>query len=130
MESWQICGVALLFTMAAVVVRQLRSEFTLPVRLAGSLVLLGIVVGIGVPLFEYLGRLISVSALSEYAAILIKALGIAVLTHITAEVCRDCGESSAASYVELAGKLEILLLSLPLILSIMETAAEILNWQT
>jgi len=130
MESWQICGVALLFTMAAVVVRQLRSEFTLPVRLAGSLVLLGIVVGIGVPLFEYLGRLISVSALSEYAAILIKALGIVVLTHITAEVCRDCGESSAASYVELAGKLEILLLSLPLILSIMETAAEILNWQT
>ncbi|HHT53919.1 MAG TPA: hypothetical protein GX011_03165 [Clostridiales bacterium] len=130
MESWQICGVALLFTMAAVVVRQLRAEFALPVRLAGTVALLGIAVAVGVPLFDYLGRMISASALSEYAAILIKALGIAMLTHITAEVCRDCGESSAASYVELAGKLEILLLSLPLVASILETAAEILNWQT
>jgi stage III sporulation protein AD len=107
----------------------MRTEFEMPVRLAGSIVLLGITVAIGIPLFSYLNDMIMSSALSEYAGILIKALGIAVLTHITAEVCRDCGDASAASYVELAGKFEILLLSLPLVSSILGTAAEILNWQ-
>jgi stage III sporulation protein AD len=129
MESWQICGVALLCALVAVVIKQMRTEFEMPVRLAGSIVLLGITIAIGIPLFSYLNEMITSSALSEYAGILIKALGIAVLTHITAEVCRDCGDASAASYVELAGKFEILLLSLPLVSSILGTAAEILNWQ-
>lgn len=129
MESWQICGVALLCAMTVMVIKHMRAEFELPVRLTGSIVLLGITLAIGIPLFEYLNNMIASSALSEYSAILIKALGIAVLTHITAEVCRDCGDSSAASYVELAGKLEILLLCLPLVSSILGTAGEILNWQ-
>lgn len=129
MESWQICGVALLCTMAAVVMKQLRAELALPVRLAGSLVLLGIIISAAVPLFTYINDLILRSALADYASILLKALGIAWLTHITAEVCRDCGESSAASYVELAGKLEILLLTFPLLAKILDTASQILNWQ-
>lgn len=129
MDSWQISGVALLCVIAAVIIKQLRAEFALPVKLAGSVLLLGIVAAIAVPLFSYLNRLIASSALSKYAEILIKALGIAWLTHITAEICRDCGENSVASYVELAGKLEILMLSLPLITSILETASQILNWR-
>lgn len=129
MESWQICGVALLCAMAVMLMRNIRADFELPVRLAGSVVLLGLALAVGIPLFEYIKNIIAASALSEYSAILIKALGIAVLTHITAEVCRDCGNSSAASYVELAGKLEILILCLPLVASILRTAEEILKWQ-
>lgn len=129
MESWQICGLGLLCAVTAMVIKQLRTELALPVRLAGSILLLGAAVAVAVPLYSYLDSLISTSALSEYAPILFKALGIAFLTHLSAEICRDCGEPSAASYVELAGKLEILILSLPLIASILGVAADILNWQ-
>lgn len=129
MEFWQICGVALLCVIAAVVIKQLRAEFGLPVRLVGSLLLLGAVLALAFPLITYIRELLEKSALADYAALLLKALSIAWLTHITAEVCRDCGESSAASYVELAGKLEILLLSLPLLARILETAAKILEWR-
>lgn len=128
MESWQICGAALICVVAVVVIKQLKSDFAIPVRLASSLILLGGVLAVGIPLFEYIKRLVSGSALSEYSGILMKAFGIAILTHITAEICRDCGEGSAASYVELAGKIEIMLLSLPLVMSVLETAAEILKW--
>ena len=65
---------------------------------------------------------------AEYTGILFRALGIAVLTHLTAELCRDCGESTVASGVETLGKLEILTLCLPLIGSVMEMAEEILRW--
>ena len=128
MESWQICGAALICVVAVVIIKQLKSDFAIPVRLASSLILLGGVIAVGIPLFEYIKRLVSGSALAEYSAILMKAFGIAILTHITAEICRDCGESSVASYVELAGKIEIMLLSLPLVMSVLETAAEILKW--
>lgn len=129
MESWKICGAALICVLAAVVIKQLKGEFAVPLRLATSLLLLGGAFAFGIPLFEYIKGLILDSQLSEYAEILFKAFGIALLTHITAEICRDCGEASAASYVELAGKFEIMLLSLPLVLSVLEDASEILNWR-
>ena len=124
-----MCGAALFCVAAAVIIKQVKSEFVIPLRLATSVLLLGGAVALGIPLFEYIKGVISNSELAEYAEIFFKAFGIALLTHITAEICRDCGEASVASYVELAGKFEMLILSLPLIMSVLEGAAEILDWR-
>ena len=51
---------------------------------------------------------------SEYGATLIKALGVGILCQIGGDVCRDMGEGSVASALELAGKLEIVALALPI----------------
>lgn len=44
----------------------------------------------------------------------IKAVGIAILVHITAQVCRDAGESALGSKLELAGVLAALEVCIPL----------------
>ena len=44
----------------------------------------------------------------------IKAVGIAILVHITAQVCRDAGESALGSKLELAGVLAALAVCIPL----------------
>lgn len=129
MQSWQICGIGVITAVAALIVKQFRGEMALPVRLSGSIVILGVVLGLMVPVYVYLDQLTSGFRLGEYGGVLLKALGIALMTHIGAELCRDCGESGVASCVELAGKCEILLLSLPLIASVMDAAREILSWQ-
>ena len=130
MQSWQLFGAGVLTVIAAVVVKQLRADMVLPIRLAGGIVLLGAVIAMSAPVYSYVDSLVNSTGLAEYADILIKALGIAILTHISSEICKDCGEGTVASALELAGKCEILLLSLPLISSIFRAASEILNWQT
>jgi len=67
------------------------------------------------------------SIVAEYASIMLKGLGAAILTHICAMVCRECGKPSLADTVELAGKIEIFILCLPLIKKIVETAAGLLE---
>ena len=128
MQSWQIFGVGLLAAVATVIVKQMRADLAITVRLAGSVVLLGAVVAMSAPVYSYLSALISSTATERFAGVLIKVLGVALVTHLGAEICRDCGESGIATSVELAGKCEILLLSLPLISSVLSSAAEILNW--
>ena len=54
------------------------------------------------------------SGFSEYGSVLIKALGIAAVCSVGGEVCRDLGEGPAASALELAGKIEIVALALPI----------------
>ena len=46
---------------------------------------------------------------------MLKALGICFITQLGADVCRDAGESSLASKIELGGRMSILALCIPMI---------------
>jgi stage III sporulation protein AD len=46
---------------------------------------------------------------------------------MSAEICRDCGENTLASRVELAGKAGIVLISLPIIQQLFEIAEDMLG---
>ncbi|MGN1481662.1 SpoIIIAC/SpoIIIAD family protein [Porcipelethomonas sp.] len=51
---------------------------------------------------------------SEYITILFKALGICYITQFSADICRDCNETAIASAVEILGKIQLIVLALPL----------------
>lgn len=77
------------------------------------------------PAVENLRRLFERSGIStEYFAIVLKTLGIAYITGFVADACRDFGMSSLAAKAEFAGRCIILLLSLPLLSQILNTALE------
>lgn len=55
---------------------------------------------------------------------LFKALGIAIVSQFTAELCRDAGEPVLASRVEFLAKVEIILLSIPLLQRVLALAED------
>ena len=79
------------------------------------------------PLIDYVHTLTETAEAQAYTAPLLKALGVAVLTHCCGEICRESGESSIATGVETAGKVEILLLSLPLLEELLGIARSLLE---
>lgn len=64
---------------------------------------------------------------AEYVLIMIKGLGAAFLTYFCSSVCRESGQGGVADIVELAGRLEILLLCLPLFIKLIETSSALLS---
>lgn len=121
MDTWKICGLALLAVVAFSAVRAMGRDFEIPMKLVAAVVFLGLILGMAAPLMRHVRQMLSEGAVSEYAELLLGALGIAVLTGVCADICRECREATVASYVELAGRLEILLLCVPLIRDILET---------
>lgn len=115
LDTVRICAVALLAVFCFSVVKKINSGFELPLKATAAVVFFGIVLSVSLPLFSYASELIANSELGEWSSLLLGAFGIALLSHLTSEICRDCGEPSIGSYVELVGKAEILLLCLPLI---------------
>lgn len=57
----------------------------------------------------------------------IKAVGIGYVFSVSADMCRDLGEGGVASAVELAGRLELVLLSMPILSEILKTATELVQ---
>ena len=127
MDTWKICGLALICVIAFSVVRHMGRDFEVPMKLASAVVFFGLILGIARPLMVYVRQMLGEGAISEYAELLLGALGIAVLTGICADICRECRETSIASYVEIAGRLEILLLCVPLIRDILASVSELLG---
>lgn len=127
MNGLTVCAVGILCVVASLCIRTLKPEFSPMLRLAFCL-LFGIWALAALrPMVEQLRSWMDDVTTLE-TGVLFHALGIAFLTHITAELCRDCGENTLAGGVETLGKLEILVLCLPLIGAVMEMVREILQW--
>ena len=127
--SLRICFLALICVVVSSIIKHVRPDF-LPYLRISATVLVGIAaIGVISPLVTYVESLFSGILIGgELEGSVLKALGIALLVQVCADICRDCGENSAASSVELVGKLEILVLCLPLIKRIISVALEVLQW--
>ena len=125
MDTWKICGMALICLVTFTVVRQWGRDFEVPMKLAAAVVFLGLLLGMAIPLLTWIREMLSAGAVSEYAELLLGALGIAVVTGVCADLCRECREPTVASYVEMAGRLEILILSIPLIKEILAAVGQL-----
>jgi stage III sporulation protein AD len=51
---------------------------------------------------------------------LLRVIGVAYIAEFGAQVCRDAGEGSIAMKIELAGKLIILVMAIPILIAVLE----------
>ena len=126
--SIKLCFFAVLCVVISSILKQIRPDFLPFLRIGTSVVVCVVIVGVLNPLLTYINSLFESTGLSEWGGAILKALGVAFIVQICSDICRDCGESSAASGVELVGKLEIVLLCLPMLEKIIKTAWEVLQW--
>ena len=129
MEGARIGGLALVGLVALLVLRQYKPEWAVFIRMAVTVVSMGIILSMAGTVITYVTDLTEGTGALDGAtwSLLLKALGIAFLTETAASICRDSGEASLAGWVETAGKLEILLLSFPLIRTVLDTVAALLG---
>lgn len=123
----KICGIAVLGLVAVVLLRGMRAEYA---------VFAGIITGI-LLLFAVLAEFSSVMALVEdmtektgfslYFEVILKAMGLGLLSEVTADICRDNGAAAIASKVEFGGKMAILSLSLPILRKLIDLISEFLS---
>ena len=124
----QLSGIALLAAMLILMLRELRPAFVPPVRLGASVLLVGAALALYAPVLTRVRALFGETGAGAYVDVVLRALGIALICELTAVFCRDLGENTLAEGVQLFGKLEILVLSLPLVDKVLEMAKELLQY--
>jgi stage III sporulation protein AD len=127
MNTLQLCGAAIAAVMLILIIKQGRAEFSPLISLGVCLALFAAAAASLYPVSAYIGEMTSGSLLEPYAGVLLKALGVGLVTQTAAEVCRDSGETAIAGKVELLGKAEIMLLSLPLLRELLQVAGEVMT---
>jgi stage III sporulation protein AD len=128
MDLIPLVGAGIIAALLSIVIKQYKPEFGMYISLvAGVIMLLAIIRGVA-PVLGTIGDLIEVVSLhAAYGAALLKALAICYITQLACDTCRDSGETAIASKIEMAGKLAIILVSLPLFTSVVQTVTNLIN---
>lgn len=120
MNIFSLCGFLLVALCINLLLKRVSPEFA-PLTAAASGVLLGVYLLKG--LLEALLPLAGAASglgLSAHMELLLKALAISLACNSTSSLCRDCGETALGEKAELAGKIAILALCLPLVVQLLE----------
>lgn len=123
-----IAGIVICTAVTAAMLRRYHQEYAILLSIAAGIVILLDIFSHVAPAMEQIHTLLSASGVSsDYALILIKTLGVSFLAQFAADSCRDAGENALAAKMELAGKISIVVLSLPLFEKIAETAVNLIG---
>ena len=114
MDIFKVVGIAVITSVLAVTVRSVKPELGLQIGLAGGLVILGIGIaelgGVAEAMREIVAR---VGTEGDILTPVLKVTGVACMTRIASEICRDAGENALASKTELCGRLLLISAALP-----------------
>ena len=127
MEIWQIVGLAIIVTVIAVILKQIQPEIAIQLTILTVVVIFLLIMGkvrIIVDLMESLADKANIS--SYYLMIVLKIVGVAYIAEFGAEICRDAGQGALAAKVELAAKVGILVLAIPIIVAIFESIVRLI----
>lgn len=128
MDIFKIFAVAITGTVLYIFVKQHKPELAAAVQTATVLVIFIFILSYaGAVVDQIKGFISGYSLKAEFISPMIKALGIAVITQITADLCKDNGNSSAGAKVEFAGRVLIIAMMLPMFKAVADFAMDLIG---
>ncbi|MCI8631106.1 MAG: hypothetical protein HFG67_02380 [Firmicutes bacterium] len=127
LDILRITAVAITGVIVSGLIKSVKPEFTVYIVITTVIIIFFLAVGKLRIVFEFLSGIYSqVTYGKTFFPILIKVLAVAYLTDFTSQLCKDAGESAIGSKLELAGKIIIFYLSIPILVAIIELINSVL----
>ena len=128
MEVIAICIVGIITAFLSVMLKKHNPEYSIAVGIAAGILIIGVLLEHITGAISHIRQLLVATKIPlEYIEILFKTLGICFLTQFASDVCKDAGETALSSKIETAGKVIILIISLPLFERITSIALELIE---
>ena len=122
MSVVNLCLIAIICTITAVLLKTYKQEFSILIIISLSLFFLNWMLNIFGEIQEQFNTIISeLEQNKSFYKILFKIVGITYVCEFSAGICKDAGYSSIASQIEIVGKMLIFLSGLPVLVSVIES---------
>lgn len=126
MEIFKIVSIGIVSTVLAIVLKNQKTGFEIYLVLITSILFLVFIFSKLQSIIELINKLIDSTEINrEYITIILKVVGISYMVEFGRNICMDAGQSAIASKIEIAGKVIIVSLSIPVITSLVDLVATI-----
>ncbi|MCT8138693.1 MAG: stage III sporulation protein AD [Anaerobacillus sp.] len=129
MEIIQIVGLGLITTFLALVVKEQKPIFAFLLTVfVGVLIFIFLIDQIYMIVTMLQKIAVNANINMVYVQTILKIIGIAYIAEFGAQIAKDAGQGAIASKIELAGKVFILVMAIPIITAIIETVIGLLPY--
>lgn len=126
MEVTKIVGFAIFSTILIVILKEEKKEFAIILSIASGVLILIFSLQKMEGIISMLYELVEKSGInSSFLVIILKVTGIAYLVEFGKNICVDAGQSAIATKLEIAGKILIVSISLPIFASLISVVTEL-----
>jgi stage III sporulation protein AD len=126
-EIIQIVGLGIVATILIIVLKAQKPELAVQISIVTGIIVFFLVAGKISTVIELLDSYTRKANIDmDYLTTLLKIIGIAYIAEFGAEVCKDAGEGAIASKIELAGKVIIIVIAVPIITSLLDLITRIM----
>ncbi len=128
MEIVQIALIGILSGVLVIAIKQRQPELGMQVSMVAGLIIFIYALDYLVTAVDYIRDVVSRYDIPyESITVVLKIIGVAYICEFAVQLLKDTGEGSIASKVELAGRVFIIVLSLPVITSFMNMVLGLLG---
>ena len=120
MDYMILCGATLIAVVLILLFKHLKSNFAIPLATVFGIILLRQALKDISSEFSFFNSLSQRITLPQTGDIILKIFGISIIVETTSDICRDANENTIASKIELIGKVELLILTIPLVKEILK----------
>lgn len=126
-ELLKIIGVGFLTLIAYIVIKPLKPELAIFITVAGVCVILLFCIDGVISIIDTMTQFVQKTGInSQLFSCVLKIIGIGYVCEFASGVCTTAGNTTIADVISLAGKIVILLLSLPILTNLLNLIVEIL----
>jgi stage III sporulation protein AD len=126
-EIFQIAAFGIISAVLILILKKDRPEYALQIGIVSGVIILFLIVGRISGIIAFIEKLAGDYNIdTEYIGIVIKIICIAYISEFGVQICKDAGENAVAGKMELAGKIIIATLALPVMGALIETLVSIL----
>ncbi len=127
MDIISILGLCITVTLICKLFEKNNKEYSLFISIITLSMVLFFAVTMISPITSKIQEILNLADVSnEYFNIVLKAIGVCYLTQLGCDYCKDAGENALSSELELAGKISLLLIALPLFDNIVAIVQDLL----
>lgn len=127
MEIAQVVGFGIMATIIILFIRQYRPEIAQLLSIAVGIMLIFYLFGYLRLIVDIITELaLEAEVNAVFLRTLLRVIGVAYLAEFGAQICRDAGEGNVALKVEFAGKLIILVMTMPVLIAVLESITNII----
>lgn len=117
----KLVGLALISTILCLIIKKDRPEMAMFIGiLTGIMILLSVTYKFNF-IIESINELANKANIpTMYISLIIKLIGIAYLMEFAIQICKDCGEGNIAAKLEFGGKIIVMTMSFPILITIVD----------
>lgn len=128
-EIIQIVGLGLITTFLALVVKEQKPIFAFALTVFVGILIFIFLIDQLYLIINMLNKIaVNANVNMIYVQTILKIIGIAYIAEFGAQIAKDAGQGAIASKIELAGKVFILVMAIPIITAIIETVISFLPY--